>query len=124
MFCAVLLRPPLPRPPSANARHHLVQEALFERYDCSSAHRNQIGIDIDIRQLLRVLRSALTAAELVELRLRLIADRASGGVSAAEVAPKPYLCLTCPGDALNVQQDIPVNTPLRPSGTPSKLAQL
>lgn len=91
---------------------------MFERYDCSSRHNNLIGIDLDVSQLLRVLRAAQHSGETLELKLHQLGGRSAGGESAADVAPpsKPFLSVSCRGQTLNMQQDIPIASPLRPSG--------
>lgn len=86
------------------------QESLFERYDCSSRHKCHIGMDVDVSQLLRVLRAAQQSGETLELKLHQLG-----------VPSKPFLSLICRGPTLIMQQDIPIASPLRPSGAASTL---
>lgn len=89
-----------------------LQGAMFERYDCSSRHKCLIGIDLDVSQLLRVLRAAQHSGETLELKLHQLGDSAADGATAF----KPFLSVSCRGQTLNMQQDIPIASPLRPSG--------
>ena len=98
------------------------QELLFRELMCVSRHRNWVGFSVDVAQLLRVLRAAgANVPEELELKLNQLSSR--GQTTATDTAPaasKPFLTVSAKGQVLDIQQDIPISTPLRPSGECSR----
>ena len=95
------------------------QELLFKELTCVSRHRNWVGFDLDVAQLLRVLRAAgANVPEALELKLQQLGSR--GQTTATGTAPaaasKPFLTVSAKGQVLDIQQDLPISAPLRSSG--------
>ena len=95
-----------------------MQELLFEELTCISRHSNWVGFSVDVAQLLRVLRAAgASVPEALELKLQQLSSRGqTAATGTPPAAPKPFLTISAKGQVLDIQQDLPVSTPLRPSG--------
>jgi len=73
---------------------------------------------VDVTQLLRVLRAAgASVPEALELKLNQLSSRGqTAATGTPPAAPKPFLTVSAKGQVLDIQQDLPISTPLRPSG--------
>ena len=83
-----------------------------------SRHRNLVGFNVDVAQLLRVLRAAgANVPESLELKLQQLGGRSQQAAPDAALGhSKPFLTVSSKGQVLDIQQDLPISTPLRPSG--------
>ena len=102
-----------PQPPA--------QGLLFKELTCISRHRNLVGFSVNVAQLLRVLRAAgANVPESLELKLQQLGGRSQATVTeAAQGQSKPFLTVSTKGQVLDIQQDLPISAPLRPSGAVS-----
>jgi hypothetical protein len=83
-----------------------------------SRHRNLVGFSVDVAQLLRVLRAAgANVPESLELKLQQLGGRSQPPApDLAQGQSKPFLTVSSKGQVLDIQQDLPISPPLRPSG--------